>query len=132
VDVMNHHGRTTVVFVNIRTHRPQTGTMSLPPYTPLPESIPPEQYAENLGMHYQLVADGDGIGARLSRSATPGTPVGALRLERGDMIVRLDGRPVRTPADVLAHYGRTTVEFVDIRTGALRTEVVQLRGAPGR
>jgi hypothetical protein len=133
VDVMNHHGRTSVVFINIRTRRPQTGTMTLPAYTPLPDSVPREQYAANLGMHYQLVPSGDDtVGARLSRNASAGTPVGALRLERGDMIVRLDGQTIRTPADVLAHYGRTTVEFVDIRTGALKTETAQLAGATGR
>jgi hypothetical protein len=132
VDVMNHHGRTSVVFINVRTRRPQTGMMTLPPYTPLPDSVPREQYAANLGMHYQLVPQGEAFGARLSRNASAGTPVGAIRLERGDMVVRLDGLPIRGPADVLAHYGRTTVEFVDIRTGTLRTEIVQLPGAAGR
>jgi hypothetical protein len=132
VDVMNHHGRTSVVFVNVRTHRPQTGIMALPPYTPLPDTVPPEQYAANLGMHYQLVPLGDAFAARLSRNASAGTPVGSLRLERGDMITRLDGQPIRAAADFLAHSGRTTVEFIDIRTGAPRTEVVQLPSPAGR
>jgi hypothetical protein len=36
VDVMNHHGRTEVSFINIRTGRPQAGVMNLPPFTPPP------------------------------------------------------------------------------------------------
>jgi hypothetical protein len=80
-------------------------------------------------MHYQLIPyEGDTLGARLSRSAYGNTPAAALQLERGDMIVRLDRQPIRRPEDVLAHADRTTVEFVNIRTGRIETRVVQLPG----
>ena len=35
----------------------------------------------------------------------------------GDMIIRLDGQPIRKPEDVLVHIDQTTVEFINIRTG---------------
>ncbi|MDR3636243.1 MAG: caspase family protein [Isosphaeraceae bacterium] len=127
VDVMNHHGRTNVSFINVRTNQRQAGVMTLPPATPLPADVPPENYAANLGIHYQLIPyEGDTLGARLSRSAAGNTPAAGLQLERGDMIVRLDGQPIRRPEDVLGHVGRTTLEFVNIRTGKVEERVVQL------
>ena len=128
---MNHHGRTSLVFINVRNHRPQSGLMTLPPYTPLPDTVPAEQYAAPFGMHYQLIPNGDDTyGARLSRNASPGTPVGRIGLERGDMLLRIDGQVIRKPEDILAHYGRTTLEFINIRTGQTATEVIQLPGLP--
>ena len=62
VDVMNHHARTDVVFINVRTKRPQSGVMNLPGHTPLPADVPPEIFAANLGMHYQLMPlDGEAL-----------------------------------------------------------------------
>ena len=133
VDVMNHHGRTDVSFINVRTNRPQAGVMMLPPYTPLPADVPPENYAPNLGIHYQLIPRNDGtFGARLSRTAFGNTPAAAIQLELGDMIIRLDGQPIRKPEDVLNHIDQTTIEFVNIRTGGVETRVVQLPGQVAR
>ncbi|MFI5460130.1 MAG: hypothetical protein ACHRXM_32330 [Isosphaerales bacterium] len=130
VDVMNHHGQTVVSFIDCRTGRAFAGVMALPSYTPLPDDVPKEIYAENLGMHYQLLASGDGaFGARLSRTARPNTPAGALRLERGDMITRLDGHPIHGPEDVLNHFAGTSVEFVNIRNGVAQSASVQLPDA---
>ena len=128
VDVMNHHGRTDVSFINIRTGQPQAGVMILPPYTPPPPDMPRENFAANLGIHYQLIPFRDAFGARLSRTASGNTAGAAMQLERGDMIVRLDGQPIRGPEDVLAHFARTTVEFVNIRTGRIEARVVVLPG----
>jgi hypothetical protein len=129
VDVMNHHARTDVVFINVRTNRPQAGVMVLPPYTPLPADVPQEIFAANLGVHYQPIPlDGGTLGARLSRTATGNTPAASIGLELGDMITRLDGVPIKKPEDVLAHVAETTVEFVNIRTGKAETRVVQLPG----
>ena len=73
----------------------------LPPYTPLPADVPPENYAANLGIHYQLIArDGDTFGVRLSRTAFGNTPAAAIQLELGDMIIRLDGQSIHKPEDV--------------------------------
>ena len=55
VDVMNHHGRTEVVYFDVRTNRPRTAVAALPPDTPLPPDVPPEHFAANLGIHYQLI-----------------------------------------------------------------------------
>ena len=129
VDVMNHHGRTDVSFINVRTGQPQAGVMILPGYTPLPSDVPPERYAGNLGIHYQLIPYADGtLGARLTRTAYGNTPAAALRLELGDMIVRLDGEPIRKPEDVLSHVEQTKVELIDIRTGKLNTALVEVPG----
>jgi hypothetical protein len=133
VDVMNHHGLTVVSFINIRNGQPQAGVMMLPGYTPQPADVPPERYAGNLGIHYQLMPYRDGsLGARLSRTAYGNTPAAALGLELGDMIVSLDGQPIHRPEDVLAHVDRTAVELIDIRTGRINTAIAQLRGLARR
>ena len=133
VDVMNHHARTDVVFINVRTKRPQTGVMNLPGHTPLPADVPPELFAANFGMHYQLMPlDGEAFGARLSRTATGNVPAAACGLELGDMIMRLDDQPIKKAEDVLAHFDRTTVDFINIRTGNLERRIVQLPGQAGR
>jgi hypothetical protein len=133
VDVMNHHGRTGVSFINIRTGQPQAGVMRLPDYTPSPPDMPQESYAANLGMHYQLIPyEGGTLGARLSRTAYGNTPAAIMQLERGDMIIRLDGQPIHRPEDVLSHVDQTAVEFVNIRTGKIETRSVQLPGQAPR
>jgi len=133
VDVMNHHGRTDVSFINVRTGGAQSGVMMLPPHTPLPPDVPQEIYAANLGMHYQLMPyEGDTFGARLSRTAIGNTPAATIGLELGDMIIRLDGQPIKKPEDVLAHIDQTTVEFINIRTGKVETRAVQLPGQAGQ
>ncbi len=127
VDVMNHHARTDVVFINVRTGKPQSAVMELPPFTPLPPEVPREIFAPNLGIHYQPIPLAGGtIGARLSRTATGNVPAAAIGLELGDMIIRLDSQPITKPEDVLAHIDQTSVEFVNIRTGKAETRVVQL------
>jgi hypothetical protein len=129
VDVMNHHARTDVRFINVRNGKQQLGVMRLPPHTPLPPDVPPERYAANLGVHYQLMPyEGDTFGVRLSRTANRNKPAGAIGLERGDMIIRLDDQPIRDPQDVLNHIDRTKVELIDIQTGKIATRVVQLPG----
>ena len=95
VDVMNHHGRTLVSFIDHRTGMAFTGVTDLPAYTPPPDDAPKELFATNLGMHYQLVPLGKSIfGARVSRTASAGTPAGALQLE-----ARRHDRPARWPAN---------------------------------
>ena len=81
VDVMNHHDQTVVSFIDSRTGRAFAGTMVLPSYTPLPDDVPKELFADNLGMHYQLIALGSGAFARLSRTAPSNTSAGMLRLD---------------------------------------------------
>jgi hypothetical protein len=42
------------------------------------------------------------------------------------MIVSLDDRPIRTHADVANHIDRTTVQFIDVRTGERRSAEANL------
>jgi hypothetical protein len=91
-----------------------------------------EHFASNLGVYYTLVSLPNGLGARLTRLAQPGTPASALGLERGDTIVALDDLPIRKPADVLAHVDRTTVRYINVRTGKVQMGVVQLPGQARR
>jgi hypothetical protein len=133
VGVMNHHGQTVVSFIDCRTGNAFTGTMVLPAYTPLPDDVRREPFAANLGMHYQLIEVGDGVfGARLSRTASGGTPAGSLRLELGDMVMRLDGQPIHGTEDVLNHVAATSVDFINICTGKAQIAYVQLpENVPG-
>ncbi len=127
-DVLNHYGQTDVNFINVRTGRAERCVLVLPAFVPTQAKIPAGNYAANLGIYYELVPYGGAFGARLSRDASSNTPAGSLRLERGDLIVRLDGQPIREASDVLSHYAQTSVEFIDIRTGQLRMAYVQLPG----
>ncbi len=68
----------------------------------------PGPYAPSAPMTY---------GARLTRYPVAGSPCAYLQLEPGDMIVSLDNMPFYGPNDIRAHYGQTTVMFVNIRTG---------------
>jgi hypothetical protein len=120
IDLQFHYARTTVVFINIRTGQPQTAVLDLGPSTIV------DHFAANLGVYYVLYPYGASMGARLSRYPVAGTACAGLRLEPGDMIVSLDGQPIRTHADVVNHIDRTTLQFIDVRTGALRSHEVNL------
>lgn len=94
-----------------------------PPFAraPLPGG---DFYAANLGITYQLDPYGRSFGARLTQYPRPGSAASQLQLEPGDMIVRLDGQEINGPNDVLNHYARTDVVFVNIRTGRPQAGVV--------
>ena len=88
------------------------------------QGSPATYRAENLGISFELYRYGDGtIGARLTVDADAGSPatrvrVGATnyRLERGDIILKLDDQPIKVAGDVLAHFAGTTIDFVNGRT----------------
>jgi S1-C subfamily serine protease len=120
IDLQFHYAHTTLVFINIRTGQPQTAELDLGPSTIV------DHFAANLGIYYVLYPHGGSMGARLSRYPVAGTACSGLRLEPGDMIVSLDGQPIRTHADVANHIDRTTLEFIDVRTGERRSYQVNL------
>lgn len=117
VDVLTHVAVTPTVFINARDEKVAT-RLQLPNQVFTPDWAPPERLARGLGIQYRLVPLGQGsFGARLSRQPFAYAPVNALRLEIGDMIVTLDEMPIRGPDDVLNHVGKTSVRFINIRTG---------------
>ncbi len=84
-------------------------------------------YARNLGFSYESVPYGDGtFGVRLTSPPAPGSPAAGLGLEPGDVVFALDGQRFRSPADVLGHRDRTTIDFTDVRSGQARSAVVLL------
>ncbi|HEV3122179.1 MAG TPA: hypothetical protein VGY53_09760, partial [Isosphaeraceae bacterium] len=95
-----------------------------------PDSGP--QLVENLGITYELVPYKDAFGAKLTEDAPDYAPVRDLELKQGDIIVALDGEPIRSAKDLPRHYSLTTVDF--IRAGALKVNraTVHLPGMPVR
>jgi membrane-associated protease RseP (regulator of RpoE activity) len=110
------------------------GQIMAPPTGPAPAARAPvpvpggDLYAANLGISYRVEPYGGGIGARLTRPPAPGTAAAQIQLEPGDFITHLDGRALYGPNDLLNHAGRTTVQFVNIRTGQPQVGVVWIAG----
>ena len=123
-DVLNHYAYTTVVFVNVRTGRPQSGAVYLPgsgsprpPYPPGPGPNPGPRYV--LGVVTVPVALNDGGAAYSARrpgsyynpnpggtvpitglritQVTPGSAAQRAGLEVGDTIVSINQTPTTTP-----------------------------------
>ncbi len=98
------------------------------PRAPMPGS---GQVAPNLGITYQFVPYGRAFGARLTAAPTYGSPAASIGLEPGDLIYALDNQYLRAPADLLAHVGPTTIDFVNVRTGRPQRNVVYVPPQPG-
>ena len=77
-------------------------------------------------MYFELKPYQSAMGARLTRTSVPGSPAASIGLETGDMIISLDEIPLREPIDLQFHYGRTTVVFINIRTGQPQTAELDL------
>ena len=95
---------------------------------------PDTQYSPRLGISYRLVPYGGAAGAVLTEAPAPGSPMRQeqVELEPGDMITHLDGNPIADPAELERHRGQTSVQFVNVRTGAAEARWVYLpaMGAP--
>jgi hypothetical protein len=94
-------------------------------------------FAPNLKAHLRLVRTGTVSGAQLTRDPAPDAGVsniwiGNTRvfLERGDIIYSLDSLPVLNSDDVLRHYSRTVITFIDHRTGRAFVGVTNLPPYP--
>ena len=120
IDLQFHYGQTRMTFVNVRTGQPQSAVIELGPRHLV------DDYAAGLGICYILYRHGGNFGARLTRYPVAGTACAGLQLKPGDMIVSLDGQPIRGHADVRNHVGGTTLEFIDVRTGQTRSATVTL------
>ncbi|MGE3822402.1 MAG: hypothetical protein AB7I30_23555, partial [Isosphaeraceae bacterium] len=85
------------------------------------------EFAPNLGISFERVVYADGtFGARLTGPPVPNSPAATLGLEPGDTVFALDGARFRSLNDVLNHRARTSVEFIDVRTNAARSSLVQI------
>lgn len=93
-----------------------------------PPPAPPDLFAGNLGIYYQMIRYGDGtFGARLTRYPVPNSPAALLRLEPGDTIFALNSQRFTTTNDVLSHRNQTSVDFVNVRTNASQSANVNIR-----
>jgi S1-C subfamily serine protease len=121
IDLSLHVNKTEMVFENIRTGRLVTCHADVGTW------IVPDYRASNLEACYLLVTDGERLGARITRPPRKGTPLDTIGLELGDMIIELDGDPIRSHRDVVSHFGTTTLKFVNVRTGEIKSATVLLK-----
>jgi hypothetical protein len=93
------------------------------------------QYSRRLGIYYEFVRYGNAFGARLKTDPVPGSPLlqAQAQLERGDMLTHLDGYPITGTAQLENHHSKTSVTFVNVRTGRpeVRWVYLPIQGAPG-
>jgi hypothetical protein len=105
--------------------RPGNPDDHAPPPNPTPEPTAPSQrdetpaqpprFASNLGIYYDPVKlGGKTYGLRVVKDPLPGTPAARLQLGVGDMILKLNGKPIRSSNDVLNRSKQTTVEYFDM------------------
>jgi hypothetical protein len=87
-----------------------------------------EYFAPNIGIFFRMVRVGGAAGALLTRYPAPGSGAAQLQLEPGDTIYNLDGLPIREAVDVMKHYSRTDVSFINVRTGRPQAGVMILPG----
>jgi hypothetical protein len=89
----------------------------LPPAVPpQPPAGPPEQFSTRLKAHFVTVPQNNGtFTIRITRNPEADSPLAADGFEPGDVIVRLDGQPFRTLADVEGHVDATTVDYINVR-----------------
>jgi hypothetical protein len=127
VDVLSHVGATPSVFINTRNDQKTPMQLQLPNQVYNAEWAPVESLTRGLGIYYRLVPMGQGAyGARLSRQPIANSPVTVLRLEIGDMIVSLDETTIHGPDDVVNHVGKTSLRFINIRTGEAQSGEITL------
>jgi hypothetical protein len=81
-----------------------------------PQNGPQELFNARLGIWFTPIPYADGSsGVRLTRYPVPGSPMAQIELEPGDTIYALDGESLRGDDDLNAHYGATTVDFINVR-----------------
>jgi C-terminal processing protease CtpA/Prc len=83
--------------------------------------------AASLGLFYLPIRAADGtFQLRLVSDPIAGSPASTLQLDAGDMIIALDGLPFRNANDVLNHFDRTTVDYIDSATKTRRKGIIDL------
>ena len=81
------------------------------------------QYSPRLGIYFNLTPYGTYYGAQLTRDPFPGSPLSQpqINLKAGDTITHLDGVPLTSALQLEQHHSKTSVTFVNVRTGQIKT-----------
>jgi S1-C subfamily serine protease len=81
-----------------------------------------------MGIYFNLVPYGTYSGAQLTQDPFPGSPLSQpqINLKAGDTITHLDGIPLTSAGQLEQHHSQTSVTFVNVRTGQIRTRWANL------
>jgi S1-C subfamily serine protease len=86
------------------------------------------QYSPRMGIYFNLTPYGTYYGAQLTQDPFPGSPLSQpqINLKAGDTITHLDGVPLTSALQLEQHHSQTSVTFVNVRTGQIKTRWVYL------
>jgi len=86
------------------------------------------QYSPRMGIYFNLTPYGTYFGAQLTQDPFPGSPLRQpqIKLKAGDMITHLDDVPLSSALQLEQHHSQTSVPFVDVRTGQIKTRWTHL------
>jgi len=120
-----------VVWLLLAGWSPAAEAQVAPPAAPrVAPGAPPAavQYSPRLGISFNLTPYGTHFGARLTQDPFPGSPLSQpqINLRAGDTITHLDGLPLTRAAQLEQHHSRTSVTFVNGRTGQINTRWANL------
>lgn len=81
------------------------------------------QYSPRMGIYFNLTPYGTYYGAQLTQDPFPGSPLRQpqINLKAGDTITHLDGVPLTSALQLEQHHSQTSVTFVNVRTGQIKT-----------
>jgi S1-C subfamily serine protease len=81
------------------------------------------QYSPRMGIYFNLTPYGGYYGAQLTQDPFPGSPLSQpqIKLKAGDTITHLDGVPLSSARQLEQHHSQTSVTFVNVRTGQIKT-----------
>ncbi|MDO9315332.1 MAG: PDZ domain-containing protein [Burkholderiaceae bacterium] len=81
------------------------------------------QYSPRMKIYFNLRPYGANYGARLTQDPLPGSPLRQpqINLKAGDTITALDGLPLTSPLQLEQHHSQTSVTYLNVRTGRIRT-----------
>jgi len=86
------------------------------------------QYSPRMGIYFNLRPYGTHFGAQLTQDPFPGSPLSQpqINLKAGDTITHLDGVPLTSALQLEQHHSQTSVTFVNVRTGQIKTRWTNL------
>lgn len=81
------------------------------------------QYSPRMKIYFNLTPYGTYYGAQLAQDPFPGSPLRQpqINLKAGDTITHLDGVPLTSALQLEQHHSQTSVTFVNVRTGQIKT-----------